>query len=100
MQGICILVYKYGMSLDAVLNLTVPQMMILQNQLMRICRAEAGEKDPGEDVPMETREGNAKAWGGVIKMLQEKTGQKAFTFKELMDPVATIRKYAKKVQDG
>ena len=94
MGAICVLVYKYGMSLDRVLDLTLPQIEILRDQLEKICKAEAGEKDT-DYVNPDIRENYNRIYGDLIKTLQEKTGKKAFTLKELNNPAETIKKYKK-----
>lgn len=89
------LIYKYGFSLKDALNLTIPQIEILNNQLMRICKAEAGEKVIEDEVPMDVRDKNTRVYGDMVNLLKEKTGRQSFTFKELLDPAGTIAKYKK-----
>ena len=73
------------------MGLTIPQIRILESNLNRICKAEAGK----EDNEMEDRENlaNRMAFGGTLQMLKEKTGKESFTLQELSDPAGTLKKY-------
>jgi len=95
LQSICIIVYKYHISLDDALQLTIPQISILENNLARFCRAEAGEKEPMSEVSPETRDKYNALYGDIIKKLRAETGRNAFTFKEILNPGETIKKYKK-----
>ena len=67
----------------------------MQRQLMKICKAEAGEKTVEDEVSMDVREKNAKVYGDTIAMLRERTGRQSFTINEVLDPAGTIKKYKK-----
>lgn len=78
-----------GYRLDYVLDLTVPQIKILESNLSRICKMEAGKED--EDVEKVTA--NTLALTGTIEMLKKETGRDNFSMSEIMNPSETIRKY-------
>jgi len=92
--AICLLVYKYGLSLKEVLGLTIPQIEIMEKQLVKICRAEAGEKNLDDNINPDIRENYNRLYSDMVKVLREKTGRQSFTLKELQDPSGTIKKYA------
>jgi len=97
------LCYKYGFKLDQVLNYTIPQIKILEMNLYKICKAEAGGEDTGSSAGGEDTKNmaNRLAFAGTIKMLKEKTGRSEFTMAELNNPADTIKKHnLKKVKNG
>lgn len=74
------------------MDLTIPQIKILEKYLYKICKAEAGQDDTEEK---EKHKANRMAFGQTIKMLKEKTGRDNFTLQEIMNPPETIEKYKK-----
>ena len=75
--------------MDSVLDFTIPQIKILEHNLYKICKAEAGKDESEESQP----NANQIAFGATVKMLTERTGRKEFTIQEIMDPAGTIAKY-------
>ena len=88
---IVVLAYKFGYTLEYLLSLTIPQIQILEHNLAKICRAEAGKEE--DEVDKTTA--NSMALVGVIEMLQRETGRDRFSMDEIMDPAGTIKKYKK-----
>jgi hypothetical protein len=74
-------------------NLTIPQIKILEKNLTKICKAEAGEKDTSSGN--EEAVANRLAWGSTIRMLEEKTGRKQFSLVEIMNPAKTLKDFEK-----
>jgi len=74
--------------LDYVCGLSVPQLIILESNLRKICDAENGVEAKNNE---EKNVSNRIAYGATIRMLQEKTGRKEFSLTELMNPEQTIR---------
>ena len=81
------------MNFDYVINLTIPQIRILEKNLYKICKAEAGEE--AEVKPEEKDETTRAAMGYTIKRLQKETGKDSFTMQEVLNPDQTIAKYKK-----
>lgn len=79
------------MSLEEVLALTIPQLQVMEECLMKICKAENGENPDA----LPKGEGNTIALAQTIKMLREKTGRTEFTMEEALDPMGTLKKYKK-----
>ena len=96
---VTVLCYKFGFNLSYVTNLTIPQIKILEKNLSKILRAEAGEKDVDGGLDRADTEkylANRIAFGETLKMLKEKTGKDKFTMAELTNPAETIKKYGVK----
>jgi hypothetical protein len=72
--------------------MTIPQIMIFEKNLNKICKAEAGEKDTSMNIAANA---NTEALKGTLQMLKEKTGRSTFTIIELMNPKQTLEKYKK-----
>jgi len=59
---------------------------MLEKNLNLICKIEAGEaKEDSRD--------NTIATEATVRMLTERTGKKEFTLEEILNPLATIKKY-------
>lgn len=93
---IAMFIYKYGMSLKDVLDLTIPQFQILNECLVKICKAESGEKEKAPDGSSGENMGQRRAMAETVKMLIAKTGRKKFTIDEVLNPAETIKKYGTK----
>jgi hypothetical protein len=77
-----------------VLNLTIPQIRMLEKNLYRICKAEAGGK---EEEVQEDKNGVAReSVGYTVRRLKEKTGRDNFTMQEVLNPDQTIKQHLKK----
>lgn len=88
-----ILCYKFGYSIDYVCSLTIPQIVILEENLRKICEAEGGKESSSSGRSSEENEGNRLAFGETVKVLKKETGRKEFTLQEIMKPAETIKKY-------
>lgn len=86
---ICILVYKYGLSLNEVLDFTVPQLTIFNDNLEKILKAESGKDDKGFTG---NKLGNRLAFGSVVKFIKEKTGKDKVSLKDTFNPAEAIKK--------
>lgn len=88
--------YKFGFKLDYILDLTVPQIRILQHNLFKIMKAETGDKGD-EDAKTGSYDAdkniaNRTAFAQTLKLLKEKTGRNEFTLQEIQNPAQTIKK--------
>jgi len=75
--------------------LTIPQIRILEKNLYKICKAEAGEEAKGEVVEGKN-EAAREAMGYTVRRLKEKTGRDNFTMQEILNPTQTIEQHNKK----
>lgn len=78
------------MSLEEVLSLTIPQLRILEECLVKICNTENGIKDKEKES-----NSNTQGFAEVARMLKKETGRDSFTIQECMSPMDTIKKYKK-----
>ncbi len=62
-------------------------MVIMDNHLLRILKAEAGKSDEDDD----STKAKNKQVNDTLLRLQQATGRKTFTFSEFQNPEETIR---------
>ena len=84
--------YKYHFSIDEVMDLTVPQLMLFEKELVKFIKAENGVKDEdrGKNV-----DANRLAFGATAKMLKEKTGKDKISLRDVMQPEQALKKAKK-----
>jgi hypothetical protein len=87
-----IICYKFNYTLDAVLELTFPQLKCLRVNLESILKAEAGEKNSNtESFNMSTAQLNTLAFENTVKKLKEKTGRQEFDIDEIYKPQESLK---------
>jgi hypothetical protein len=83
-----------------VIAMTLPQLSMLEESLVKINEAEYPSKDKHSDQPNQSdAQANTLAIGATLKLLQDRTGRKTFSLQELNDPAGTIRKYGEQGKD-
>lgn len=94
-MALLILCYKFHYSLNDVLDLTQPQVQILNKILFKILQAENPSTDSKDNKsePVNNIEQNNLVMEETVKMLKKRTKRDTFTMEEVINPMMTIKKH-------